>query len=269
MDLGIEGRVALVTGGSRGIGKGVAEALLEAGCRVAICARGGEGLEAAEEELRRHVGDDIELLTIAADLTREEDRERLVSETLERFGCIDILVNNAATLGEGGTFHATTLPMWRDVFELNVFAAVDLTRRIVPLMRERGWGRVVNVSSENGRQPYPDMIAYSASKGALDAFSKALSKAYAEDDVLVNTVSPAFIMTPLVESMMEKAAEEEGEPLDAVVDDFLDEARPHIVVDRPGQVHEVAPVVAFLCSERASFVNGANYRVDGGSVATV
>lgn len=267
MDLGIDGRVALVTGGSKGIGRGVAEALAEAGCRVAFCARTEHEVEAAEEELAG--SGDAGILGITADVTVDEDRQAVVDRTLERFGGIDILVNNAATVGEGGTLHDTPLSAWRDVFELNLFAVVDLTRRVVPGMRERGWGRVVNVSSENGRQPYPDMLAYSTSKGALDAFSKGLSKAYAEDGVLVNTVSPAFIMTPLVEAMMERAAEEEGETLDAVIDDFLDDARPHIELDRPGQIHEVAPVVAFLCSERASFVNGANYRVDGGSVASV
>lgn len=269
MDLGIEGRVALVTGGSRGIGRGAAEALVAEGCRVAICARSTDEVEEAARALAEGGPEGAEVLAVQADLTREEDREALVDRTVDRFGRIDILVNNAGTVGEGGTFHDTTLSMWRDVFELNVFAVVDLTRRVVPLMREHGWGRIVNVSSENGRQPYPDMIAYSATKGALDTFSKGLSKAYAEDGVLVNTVSPAFIMTPLVEGMMERMAEEENETLDAAVDDFLDEARPHIEVDRPGQIHEVAAVVAFLCSERASFVNGSNYRVDGGSVASV
>ena len=275
MDLGIEGRVAIVTGGSKGIGRGIAESLASEGCHVVICARTAEEVEATAEELRAGAGDDAdgvggpEILAITADLTKEEDRERLVERTLERFEQIDILVNNAGTVGDGGTLHETTLEMWRDLFELNLFAVVDLTRRIVPRMREQGWGRIVNVSSENGQQPYPDMIHYSASKGALDNFSKGLSKAYADDGILVNTVSPAFIMTPLVEEMMESAAEKAGEKVDTVIDDVLEEARPHIELDRPGRIEEVGPVVAFLCSDLASFVNGANYRVDGGSVASI
>lgn len=269
MDLGIVGRVAIVTGGSKGIGRGVAEALVSEGCHVALCARTAADLATTARELEAASEGGAEVLAVTADMTREEDRQALVDRTLERFGHIDILVNNAGTVGEAGTFRETTMEAWRDVFELNVFAVVDLTRRVVPHMREQGWGRIVNVSSENGRQPYPDMIAYSASKGALDNFTKGLSKAYADDGIVVNAVSPAFIMTPLVESMMEKTAEREGEEMETVIDDFLDDARPHIELGRPGTIDEVGPVVAFLCSERASFVNGSNYRVDGGSVAAI
>lgn len=136
-------------------------------------------------------------------------------------------------------------------------------------MKKQGWGRIINISSENGTQPYPDMIHYSASKGALDNFSKALSKQYAENNILVNTVSPAFIMTPLVESMMQKAAEEQGISRDEAIERFLDNNRPHIELNRPGTIEEVGSIVAFLSSDKASFINGSNYRVDGGSVASI
>src|SRR5699024_8924610 len=133
----------------------------------------------------------------------------------------------------------------------------------------QGWGRIINISSENGAQPYPDMIHYSASKGALDNFSKALSKQYAKDGILVNTVSPAFIASPMVEDMLQQTAEEQDISRGEAIDQFLELNRPHIEVQRPGTIEEVGPLVAFLASEKASFINGANYRVDGGSVASV
>jgi 3-oxoacyl-[acyl-carrier protein] reductase len=269
VELGLEGRVALVTGGSKGVGRGVADALAAEGCHVCICSRDEEEVLRAAGEIEAAGAGGARVLAVAADLTEGKDRGRLVEETLEELGDIDILVNNAATAGGGGTLEDTSMEAWRSLFELNLFAAVDLVKRVVPGMLERGWGRIVNISSENGTQPYPDMISYSASKGALDNFSKALSKQYAAEGVLVNTVSPAFIETPLVNEMMEQAAEEQGISTEEAVAQFLENNRPHIELGRPGRIEEVGPLVAFLASEKASFINGSNYRVDGGSVASV
>jgi len=269
VNLGLEGKVALVTGGSKGVGRGVADALVAEGCHVCICSRDEEEVRRAAEEVEDAGAGSASVLAVEADLTDAEDRGRLVAETMEELGAIDILVNNAGTVGGGGTLEDTSLEAWRSLFELNLFAAVDLVKRVVPGMQERGWGRIVNISSENGTQPYPDMISYSASKGALDNFSKALSKQYAADGILVNTVSPAFIETPLVAEMMEHAAEEQGISTDDAVEQFLENNRPHIELGRPGRIDEVGPIVAFLASEKASFINGSNYRVDAGSVASV
>ncbi len=266
MDLALNDKTALVTGGSKGIGYGCAEALAAEGCDLSICARHRGELESAAGALRDY---GVQVTPVTADLTVDDAIEALVTKTLDAFGTIDILVNNAGTVGEPGGLADNTTQDWRDLFELNLFAVVSLTRQVVPYMQEQGWGRIINISSENGTQPYPDMMAYSASKGALNNFGKALSKEVAEDGILVNTVSPAFIETPLVNEMMEAAAEEQGQTVEATVQQFLDEQRPHIEVGRPGHIEEVGRLVAFLASNHASFINGADYRVDGGSVAAM
>src|SRR5215204_2731036 len=264
LDLSLKGKIAIVTGGSEGIGRGISKALVDEGCHVCICSRREDEVQQAAKELEDRGADDARTLAIVADMTNEADRQKLVEETVRAFGTVDILVNNAGTVGDG-----QTLEDWKSLFELNVFAVVDLVDKVVPHMQEKGWGRIINVSSENGEQPYPDMIPYSASKGALNNFSKGLFKQYAEDGILVNTVSPAFIETPLVDAMMEQAAEEQGITKEQAVQQFLENNRPSIDLKRPGRIDEVGPLVAFLASDKASFINGANYRIDGGSVASV
>ena len=256
MDFSLDDKVALVTGGSRGIGYGCADALAAEGCDLTICARHEDELEEAAANLKRRGG---AVEPVVADLTVNDDINRLVDATIDAFG----------TVGDPGSLEEVSTQEWRDLFELNLFAVVTLTRTVIPYMREQGWGRVINISSENGEQPYPDMIHYNASKAALNNFSKALSKQYANEGILVNTVSPAFIETPLVAEMMEQAAAEQGISKEEAIENFLDTNRPHIELRRPGQIDEVGPLVAFLASEQASLINGANYRVDGGSVAAM
>ena len=141
-------------------------------------------------------------------------------------------------------------------------------REAIPAMREKKWGRIVLIGSEDGVQPYVDELAYCASKAAIINFAKGLSKAYGCDNVLVNTVSPAFIATPMTDKMMQKRADEKDMSFEEAIDNFLEEERPGMVLKRRGKPEEVAAMIVFLCSERASFINGANMRVDSGSVMT-
>ncbi len=136
-------------------------------------------------------------------------------------------------------------------------------------MRQAGWGRVILFGSEDAEQPYVDELPYCAAKAAILNLTKGLSKSYGKQGVLVNTVSPAFIQTPMTDAMMEKRSKKLGVSFDAAVESFLKEERSTMVLQRRGQVEEVASLIAYLCSNQASFITGANFRVDGGSVATV
>jgi len=266
MDLQLDGKTAIITGGSKGIGKGIGEALAAEGCNLVICARHQDELQAAADDLESR---GVQVEPVVADLTDASDVDKVINVATDRFGPIDILINNAGTAGQNGTLEDTPIEEWRDLFEINLFAVVAITKQVIPYMKKQGKGRIINISSENGVQPYPDMMHYNASKAALTNLSKALSKRYAKDGILVNTVSPAFIQTPLVNSMMRQGAEDQGISKDQMIQQFLNEDRPHLELKRPGDVEEVGALVAFLCSEKASFIVGSNYRVDGGSIAAM
>ncbi|WP_374702612.1 SDR family NAD(P)-dependent oxidoreductase [Bacillus sp. V33-4] len=143
-----------------------------------------------------------------------------------------------------------------------------ITKAVIPYMKKAGNGRIINISSESGVQPDPFMPHYNASKAALINFTKSLSKAYAAQGILVNTVSPAFIITPMLENLLKDNAKKQNISYDEAVQQFLKENRPHVEVKRPGTVEEVASAVVYLASSQAGFINGVNLRVDGGSVAS-
>ncbi len=265
MDLGIKDRVAVITGGDSGMGLKTAEYLLKAGVKVALSDKSTDALQAAADSIAEFG----EVHPITADLLKPADVSKLARAVEERFGPAHILVNAAGITGPTGDFLELTDDQWLEAIETDLMAAVRVCRAFIPGMRQAGWGRVILFGSEDAEQPYVDELPYCAAKAAILNLTKGLSKSYGKQGVLVNTVSPAFIETPMTNAMMEKRSAKLGVSFDEAVESFLKEERSTMVLQRRGKVEEVASLIAYLCSNQASFITGANFRVDGGSVATV
>lgn len=264
MDLGLDGRVALVTGGDSGIGWHTARELLAEGATVVLSDLDQAELDAAAARL----GAPDRVHAFAADVRSTDALLALRDRVHAAVGEIDVLVPAAGTGGATGEFADLDDDEWRETLEVDLLGPVRTVRAFLADLR-RGWGRIVFVTSENAVQPYADEIPYDAAKAGLLATAKALSRSVAAEGLLVNCVSPAFIATPMTDEMMRERSGERRESFDDAVRSFLQEERPHLELDRRGRPEEVAAVIAFLCSERASFVTGSNYRVDAGSVATI
>lgn len=265
MDLGIKEKVALVTGADSGIGFATAQTLLEEGATVVLNDKTTDELREAAEAL----GEEDRVFYYTADITSLDDLEEMHKKIRKDVGEIDILVQSAGTTGAQGLFHEIDDEGWLQTLEEDLLGPVRVVREFLPDLRTGGWGRIVLISSENAVQPYDDELPYDTAKAGVLAFAKGLSRTYTKEGLLVNTVSPAFIHTPMTDGMMEERAEELDVSMDEAIQSFLKEERPFIEFDRRGKPEEVAAVIALLCSDKASFVNGANYRIEGGSVATI
>jgi 3-oxoacyl-[acyl-carrier protein] reductase len=258
MDLGIEGRACVITGASSGIGLATARALAEEGARVLLVGRREDALNAAAAALRG------ETATLAADVTEPDAAERIAAECERRFGQVDVLVNNAGT-SAARPLDELTDAEWQDQWELHVMASMRLMRTVAPAMAERGWGRIVNVGSSSGKRPSLSNAAYTVTKAAQHMLARVFADSYAAKGVLVNSVAPGPVETPLWMAdggLADQAAEAQG----VSRAEALEAARGKVPIGRFGSEDEIAAVIAFLCSERASNVAGANWSVDGGAV---
>ncbi len=252
MDLGLQGRVAMVTGGSHGLGKQAASALGREGCKVAICARGAEQLEETRAEFA-NAG--IEVIAVQADVTSQDDRVRFHNETRSSLGEVDILVNNAG--GRRGTtdFLETGMESFREGMEFNLFSAAELAFLVLPHMRQQKWGRIISISSIYGRE-YGGSVDYMTGKAGLIAFSKHLALNLAPENVLVNCIAPGSIDFP--GSTWDRF--QRNNPPE-VVDEFI--AR-NLPVGKFGWPEPIGETVAFLASDRADLITGTCLNVDGG-----
>ncbi|MGQ4809344.1 3-oxoacyl-[acyl-carrier-protein] reductase FabG [Candidatus Entotheonellaceae bacterium PAL068K] len=249
MDLGLRDKVAIVTGGSRGIGKATVLELAHEGCKVAFSARGKETLQATAHEVTQCGAAG---LPVQADMTSLDDVERLVRQTTATFGGVDILVNNVGGSRGGQTWDVTDED-WAEVFYLNLFAAVRTSRLVIPEMRKRGGGRIINISSIYGRESGGAMT-YNAVKASMISWSKALAKQLAKNDILVNVVAPGSILFP--GGSWERRQQDNPHFIDTFV-------RTEMPLGRFGRPEEVAAIVAFLASKRATLMTGACVNVDG------
>ena len=257
MDLQLKGRVALVTGGSQGIGKAVAATLAQEGASVVIAARGAELLEKVAAEIRAAGG---KVHAISADVSQATDCERLVAETIKTFGRLDILVNNAGTSATG-EFESVTDEAWQADFNLKLFAAIRLARLAVPGMRQHGWGRIINMTNIGAKQPRAKSMPTTVTRAAGLAFTKAMSKEFAASNILVNTVCIGLIKA----GQHERKAARAGVP----VEQMYEAMGKDIPLGRVGRAEEVGSVVAFLASEAASYVTGSSINLDGGASAVM
>lgn len=261
MDLGLTGKVALITGGSYGIGRASAISMGREGAHLAICARRGEVLEEAALEVREKTG--AQVLPIQADVTKAEDIERTVQSTVDHFGRLDILVNNAGS-SAAMPFEDIDDDQWQADLELKVWASIRFSRLAIPHLRNVGGGRIINVTNIGSKTPGASSMPTAASRAAGNAITKALSKDLGKDNITVNSICIGLIKSGQMERRYERL---KGDDPNLTLEDVWARGarNQNIPLGRVGEPEEAGDVIAFMASARSSFVNGVALNLDGGA----
>jgi 3-oxoacyl-[acyl-carrier protein] reductase len=260
MDLGLRGRVALVCAASQGLGKAAALGFAREGAHVVICSRQRKALTVASKDIRSAAGDlPVRVVPVVADLTKARHITAVVARTMRAFGRIDILITNA-----GGPpvapFEALDDERWEAGVALTLMSAIRCIRAVLPHMRKRKWGRIVNITSVAAKQPINDLIISSALRPGILGLSRVLASEYGKEGILINSVAPGFMLTGRMQQIGASRAKEQG----ITVEQYFENAAREIPLQRYGDPEELANVIVFLGSERASYLTGATVSVDGG-----
>jgi 3-oxoacyl-[acyl-carrier protein] reductase len=260
VELNLKGRVAVVNAASRGLGRGVAEALAWEGARLVICSRNAEAVKRAAAEIS--AASESEVVAVAADVCEAGTADRLVEEAVQRWGGVDILVNNSGG-PPGGVFTDFDDAAWQSAFELLLLNVVRMVRACLPYLRASGHGRIVNIASTSVRQPIPGLILSNSLRASVVGLAKTLSDELAPDRVTINTVLPGRILTDRLREGFAARAHQMGVPVDELA---TAEVAKEIPLGRVGEPADLAALAAFLCSDAASYITGQTVAVDGGQV---
>ena len=256
MDLGLQGKVAIVTGASKGIGFCTALQLVKEGALVTICARGEKSLQVAAASIQKETG--VEVLTVAADMAKEEDCKDVIEKTVEKYGQLDILINNAGT-SAANSFEQVSTELWQTDLDLKLFGAVHCAKYAVPHFKDAGGGSIVNVTAVLAKTPPANSLPTTVSRAAGLALTKAMSKDLGSYNIRVNAVCIGLIRSDQIEKRWKNQAP------DLSWDEYSQKVGETIPLGRIGDTEEATNVITFLASQAASYVTGTAVNIDGGS----
>jgi 3-oxoacyl-[acyl-carrier protein] reductase len=262
MDLGLKDKVALVAAGSRGLGRAVAEELAAEGASLVLCAREPRILAEAAASIAEASGTHV--LAVPADVMVLEDIKRVVESGYERFGRLDILVTNAGG-PPAGKFEQLTREQWEEATRLTLFSAIELARQVLPGMKERRWGRILNITSIAVKQPVQNLMLSNSLRAGLTGFARTLANEVAADGITVNNILPGYTRTERLEELAQMMGEKQG----ISAGEFRGKWEKEIPMGRLGEPREFAALAAFLVSERASYITGTSIQVDGGWIQSL